>query len=125
FGLPGNPVSALVSCWRFVKPALLKLSGLPEEVSKPIFVKAIACNDLHAGGRRETYLWGQLCLDAAGNHEFHLASGSHSSGNLINLAYTNGLAVVPIGKTLIRAGESILVLQVGEGVTTPHANLTV
>ena len=27
FGLPGNPVSALVSCWRFVQPALRKLSG--------------------------------------------------------------------------------------------------
>src|SRR5207237_7124773 len=31
FGLPGNPVSALVSCWRLVKPALLKLSGLSQE----------------------------------------------------------------------------------------------
>ena len=28
FGIPGNPVSALVSCWRFVQPALKKLSGL-------------------------------------------------------------------------------------------------
>jgi molybdopterin molybdotransferase len=27
FGIPGNPVSALVSCWRFVQPALKKLSG--------------------------------------------------------------------------------------------------
>ncbi|NEO38356.1 MAG: molybdopterin molybdotransferase MoeA [Moorea sp. SIOASIH] len=123
FGLPGNPVSALVSCWRFVKPALLKLSGLPEEVSKPVFVKAIASNDLHAGGSRETYLWGQLCLDAAGAYEFHLASGSHSSGNLINLAQTNGLAVVPIGKTLIRAGESVLVLQVGEGLARAKGNI--
>ncbi|MFM7577141.1 MAG: molybdopterin molybdotransferase MoeA, partial [Microcystaceae cyanobacterium] len=28
FGIPGNPVSALVSCWRFVQPAIAKLSGL-------------------------------------------------------------------------------------------------
>ncbi|HEY9883665.1 MAG TPA: molybdopterin molybdotransferase MoeA, partial [Thermosynechococcaceae cyanobacterium] len=30
FGLPGNPVSALVTFCRFVEPALRKLSGLPE-----------------------------------------------------------------------------------------------
>ncbi|MDY7024197.1 MAG: molybdopterin molybdotransferase MoeA, partial [Cyanobacteriota bacterium] len=31
FGLPGNPVSALVTCWRFIQPALKKLSGLKSE----------------------------------------------------------------------------------------------
>ncbi|MBE9129721.1 gephyrin-like molybdotransferase Glp [Coleofasciculus sp. LEGE 07081] len=110
FGLPGNPVSALVSCWRFVQPALAKLSGLPQAAWKPRFVKAIAFHELRADGRRETYLWGQLQL-VDGCYEFHLAGGSHSSGNLINLAQTTGLAVVPCGQTLISAGESVQVLQ--------------
>jgi molybdopterin molybdotransferase len=116
FGLPGNPVSALVSCWRFVQPALSKLSGLPQEAWEPMFVKAIARHDLRSDGRRETYLWGQLRLDTTGTYEFHLAGGSHSSGNLINLAQTTGLAVVPMGQKLIPAGEPVQVLQVGSPV---------
>jgi molybdopterin molybdotransferase len=116
FGLPGNPVSALVSCWRFVQPAFSKLSGLPQEAWEPMFVKAIAHHDLRSDGRRETYLWGQLRLDTTGTYEFHLAGGSHSSGNLINLAQTTGLAVVPVGQKLISAGEPVQVLQVGSPV---------
>ena len=111
FGLPGNPVSALVSFWRFVQPALKKLSGLSQSWG-PVFVQARSRHDLHSDGKRETYLWGQLHL-VDGYYEFHLASGSHSSGNLINLAQTNGLAVVPVGQTLISAGEQVQVLQVG------------
>ena len=107
FGIPGNPVSALVSCWRFVQPALKKRSGLNNY--QPRFVNAIARHDLKAAGRRETYLWGQLHL-VNGNYEFALAGGSHSSGNLINLAQTNGLAIVPIGQKLIKAESKVKVM---------------
>ncbi len=107
FGIPGNPVSALVSCWRFVQPALKKLSG--QKNYQPMFVKARTRYDLCADGKRETYLWGQLHL-VDGESEFALAGGSHSSGNLINLAQTNGLAVVPIGQKLIAKGEQVRVM---------------
>lgn len=104
FGIPGNPVSALVSCWRFVQPALKKLSG--QQNYQPSFVKAITRHDLKASGKRETYLWGQLHL-VKGQYEFAIAGGSHSSGNLINLAQTNGLAIVPIGQKFIAQGQEI------------------
>ena len=107
FGIPGNPVSALVSCWRFVQPALRKLSGRKEY--KPRFVNAVTRHDLKAAGKREAYLWGQLHL-VNGEYEFALAGGSHSSGNLINLAQTNGLAIVPVGQKLIAAGEKVKVM---------------
>ena len=107
FGIPGNPVSALVSCWRFVQPALRKLSG--QNNYQPRFVKAITRYNLKAGGKRETYLWGQLQL-VNGEYEFTLAGGSHSSGNLINLAQTNGLAIVPVGQKLIAEGEEVRVM---------------
>jgi molybdopterin molybdotransferase len=111
FGIPGNPVSALVSCWRFVQPALKKLSGL-SAAWQPIFVKARSQQTLRSDGKRETYLWGQLQF-IAGEAEFSLAGGSHSSGNLINLAQTNGLAVIPVDQTLISPGETVLVMQNG------------
>ncbi|MBW4622732.1 MAG: molybdopterin molybdotransferase MoeA [Cyanosarcina radialis HA8281-LM2] len=110
FGLPGNPVSALVSCWRFVQPALRKLSGLADGW-EPTFVRARSLQDLRSDGKRETYLWGKLRL-VDGEFEFELAGGSHSSGNLINLAQTNGMAVLPVGQTSIAAGEPVRVLAI-------------
>ncbi len=111
FGLPGNPVSSLVSFWRFVQPALRKLSGVAGGWS-PTFVSAKTGSDLKAGGKRETYLWGQLSLGDDG-YRFTLAAGGHSSGNLVNLSRTNGLAMVPLGETMIRAGSDIKALVLG------------
>ncbi len=110
FGLPGNPVSALATCYRFVRPALRKMSGLAGNWG-PDFVQARSRQDLRADGKRETYLWGQLHL-VDGQYEFALASGPHNSGNLINLAQTTGFAVLPVGQTAIAAGESVSVMQV-------------
>jgi len=107
FGIPGNPVSALVSCWRFVQSTLKKLGGHTNY--QPCFVNATTRHDLKAGGKRETYLWGQLHL-VNGNYEFALAGGSHSSGNLINLAHTNGVAIVPVGEKLIAQGLEVKVM---------------
>lgn len=111
FGLPGNPVSALVTFWRFVAPALQKRSGLATGWG-PTFVPAKTRDALKSGGQRETYLWGKLETTAQG-YEFALAGGGHNSGNLINLAGTNALAVVPVGTKLIAAGATVSVMVVG------------
>ena len=110
FGLPGNPASAMVGFWRFVQPAIAKLSGQIGPWS-PKFVWAEASSDLRAGGKRETYLWGQLTADENG-YRFGRAAGSHSSGNLVNLANTSGLGIVPIGETHIAAGDRVRVLSI-------------
>lgn len=112
FGLPGNPASALVTFWRFVQPAIRKFSGLSGSWEPPL-VQARSTADLRSDGKRETYLWGQLHL-VRGEYEFHLASGGHSSGNLVNLTGTNGLAVLPVEQTTVTAGETVQVMQVGE-----------
>ncbi|RCJ15150.1 molybdopterin molybdenumtransferase [Nostoc sp. ATCC 43529] len=109
FGLPGNPASVLVTFWRFVLPAIKKLSGI-REGWEPVFLKVRSHDELRSDGKRETYLWGKLHL-INGVYEFHKASGSHSSGNLINLAQTNALALLPVGKTLISPQEEVEVLQ--------------
>lgn len=110
FGLPGNPVAALVTFWRFVQSAIKKLSGLAEGW-EPTFVKAVARQELRSDGKRETYVWGQLRL-LDGVYEFQPAGGLQNSGNLINLAQTNGLAILPVGQTVISAGVEVQVLQV-------------
>jgi molybdopterin molybdotransferase len=110
FGLPGNPVSALVTFWRFVQPAIGKLSGR-RDGWLPALIPAIAQQALGADRRRETYLWGQIDWTAQGA-EFSLAGGSSSSGNLINLTGANGLARVLIAQP-VGAGERVWVLPIG------------
>ncbi len=112
FGLPGNPVSALVSCWRFVQPAINKLAGLPQSAWTPTWLNATTTQDLTSSGDRESYLWGKVEL-RDGEYHYTLSGGTQSSGNLINLAGTNALGVVPIGTNLINAGEKVRVLAIG------------
>ncbi|MDT9189856.1 molybdopterin molybdotransferase MoeA [Limnospira fusiformis KN01] len=111
FGLPGNPVSALVTCWRFVQPALRKRSGLTSEFWGPEWWRVRSPMELRSGGKRETYLWGNL-RSVNGETQFILAPGSQNSGNLINLAQTNALAMLPVGQTCIEAGEFVQILKV-------------
>ncbi|KST62268.1 molybdopterin molybdotransferase MoeA [Mastigocoleus testarum] len=108
FGLPGNPGSALVTFWRFVKPAIQKFSGLAEGW-KPEFLQAESLHDLRSNGKRETYIWGNLKVNN-GAYQFQVAGGSQSSSNLINLAQTNALAVIPVGQKSISRREKVQVL---------------
>jgi molybdopterin molybdotransferase len=109
FGLPGNPVSALVGCWRFVRSAIAKFSGLPASNWIPSWIEATTTQDLTADGQRETYLWGKLEL-IDGSYRFSLAGGTQSSANMINLAGTNALVVIPIDTNIITAGAVVQVL---------------
>jgi molybdopterin molybdotransferase len=110
FGLPGNPVSALVTFWRFVQPVLKQIAGVKTGF-EPKFMKVRSQSLLKSDGKRESYRWGKLAL-IEGEYQFKLAGGSHSSGNLINLAQTNALAVLPVGIKLINEGEIVQVLMI-------------
>ncbi|TRT54367.1 MAG: molybdopterin molybdenumtransferase MoeA [Microcystis aeruginosa Ma_QC_C_20070703_M131] len=107
FGIPGNPVSALVSCWRFVQMAIKKLSGLTDYQNK--FLRVVTRDTLQSKGQREVYLWGKIEI-IEGVYQFQLASGQHNSANLINLTGTNALAIIPQGKTTIQAGKTVEVM---------------
>ncbi len=109
FGLPGNPGSAMVTFARFVRPAIRKRSGL-QTGGELEWITAIATADLQSDSKRESYLWGQLRY-VQGQPEFHRATGSGVSGNLINLAGMDALGVVPIGTGTIGVGDTIQLLR--------------
>jgi molybdopterin molybdotransferase len=111
FGLPGNPVSALVTFWRFVEPTIKKLSGIKTGWEAKVLKVKSHC-ELKSNGKMETYIWGKLKLND-GIYEFQQAGGNLSSGNLINLAQTNALAILRVGKTLVTPGEETFILQIG------------
>ncbi len=107
FGLPGNPVSAMVTFWRFVRPALAKLQG-QDPLRDPQWTTAITDEDLRSDGQRETYTWGRLSWHD-GSLRFR-PLGSQQSADLINLAGCHGLAVLPVGSTQIKAGEIVQIM---------------
>ncbi|MDX2273478.1 MAG: molybdopterin molybdotransferase MoeA [Cyanobacteriota bacterium] len=107
FGLPGNPVSALVTFWRFVQPALAKLQSQAPPWD-PRCLTALAQSDLSGDGKRETYLWGSLNWQS--DPPLFTPVLDYQSGNLINLAGCNGLAVVPVGVTGIAAQQPVRVM---------------
>ena len=111
FGLPGNPVSALVTFWRFVEPTIKKLSGIKTGLEAKVLKVKSHC-ELKSNGKMETYIWGKLKLND-GIYEFQQAGGNLSAGNLINLAQTNALAILRVGKTLVTPGEETFILQIG------------
>ena len=111
FGLPGNPVSALVTFWRFVEPTIKKLSGIKTGWEAKVLKVKSHC-ELKSNGKMETYIWGKLKLNDC-IYEFQQAGGNLSSGNLINLAQTNALAILRVGKTLVTPGEETFILQIG------------
>ncbi len=64
-GLPGNPVSSLITAILFLLPALRVLSGLPG--AQPPVGQAVLGADLPANDHRADHLRSRLSLDSAGN----------------------------------------------------------
>jgi molybdopterin molybdotransferase len=108
FGLPGNPVSALVSCWRFIYLGLQRVAGV-DSPQLP-WREAVTGVDLRSDNKRESYLWGRMEINSD-RPEFMPVAGGHSSGNLINLARANALALLPVGQNAT-AGSVVRVLMI-------------
>jgi molybdopterin molybdotransferase len=115
FGLPGNPVSAMVSFELFVKPALLRLMGYRKTV-KPMY-RAVMAEDVVASDGR-TYV---IRVRAWREDEmWHVSStGPQGSSMLRSMVGANGLAFVPGGSRGIRAGEKVDFLLLREDMQEP------
>jgi molybdopterin molybdotransferase len=104
FTLPGNPVSALVSFEIFVRPALLKLAGLPV-APRPEQIATAAVDWRSPSGRRQ-FVRGLLTSSADGDLSVRPVGGQ-GSHLIADLAVANCLAVVAEEVTMVRAGDQI------------------
>ena len=89
FGLPGNPVSAMVTFDVFVRPTLLKMSGRSYEVPT---IEATLREALTSDGRR-SYIRVKLARDDG--QWFAEPTGTQSSGALMSMVQADGLLVIP------------------------------
>ena len=106
-GLPGNPVSAMVSFERFARPAILKMAGR-QELERPS-VSAIVLEELHSDGR-ESYLRAVVSRDEHGY--VALTTGSQGSHIMTSLVQANALLIVPEGVTHVAAGSVLRALMI-------------
>ncbi len=106
FGLPGNPAAVFVTFGLVVRPYLLAMQGVADQLRPPRWVKA-AFDWLQPGTRQE-YLRGNLCLNEAGE-ETVTVFDNQSSGVLSLISRADCLVIMPIGATC-RAGELVQVI---------------
>ncbi len=104
FGLPGNPVAAVVTLEQLVQPVLRKLSGETHE-GTPSLLQATCSVPLKKQPGRQDYQRGWYWQDAQGLQVKTL--GSQSSGMLSSIANANCYIVLPADSASLPAGEVV------------------
>lgn len=104
FGLPGNPVSSLVTFLLFARPALQALAGESPERLRTVATLDESC-ELTPGRMQAVRC--RLELAADGWHA--TVTGPQSSHILTSLLGADALAIIPAGEGELPAGERVLV----------------
>ncbi|MCS7088530.1 MAG: molybdopterin-binding protein [Thermoflexales bacterium] len=99
-GLPGNPVSALINAWLFVKPALEQLQGLDHPRPAPLTRARLRTNLASEAGRED---WWPVRLHRVAN-EWEAEPLHYKSNLIFKLAEADGLLRVPAEATGLEAG---------------------
>lgn len=106
-GLPGNPVSSMVTFEMFARPAILKMLGRTD-LSMPA-VEARLTSTVKNTDRRRIFLRVKVRRGEDGTLEARV-TGSQGSGMLTSMSRSNGLAVVPDFVTEVHEGETVEVM---------------
>jgi molybdopterin molybdotransferase len=104
FGLPGNPVSCMVSFILFIAPALRKAMGQRTSLLPPIVTSRLTAPLKSRGDRRNYLRVRVVSRDGALLSDPMYAQGSGVSTSMVQ---ANGLAIVETGVTAIDAGASV------------------
>jgi molybdopterin molybdotransferase len=111
FGLPGNPVSALVGCELFVKPALRALQGLADP--QPRFEPGRLAVGLRRNEERDEFVRArsqvdgdELVLEPVTGQESHM---------IVHSGVADALVHIPRGNGELAAGATVRWLRLGDG----------
>lgn len=104
FGLPGNPVSVMVTFYQFVTPALKRLMGLTETL--PIRMKVALADDIRKNPGRLEFQRGILKTDADGQLRVH-TTGGQGSHILTSMSRANCFIILPLESGNIERGDLV------------------
>jgi molybdopterin molybdotransferase len=109
FGLPGNPVSALVGVELFVRPALLALQGATDR--EPAYETARLASPLRRNAARDELARARSRRDSDGTLLEPLTG--QESHMIVRAAGADALVLVPQGEGELAAGERVRYLKLG------------
>ncbi|MFB3926356.1 MAG: gephyrin-like molybdotransferase Glp [Syntrophales bacterium] len=105
FGLPGNPVSSMVSFEQFVRPSILKMMGHAKLFRRT--VRAVLKEDIRKKSGLRHFIRAKLAVEKG---EITAApTGEQGSGILKSMVLADGLIVLPEDITVARAGDRVTV----------------
>jgi len=104
-GLPGNPVSTMVTFELFVRPAMRRLLGhrLPFRRTVPVCV----AEPITLGPRLRHFLRAVVQPEGAGGALVARLTGPQGSGILTSMARANALLIVPEDRAVVAAGDTL------------------
>jgi molybdopterin molybdotransferase len=105
FGLPGNPVSAMVTFEQFVRPALRKMAGR-RSLFRPT-VRARLADGLRKQTGRLHFV--RVDLERDGDEIVARHTGNQSSGVLRSMLLARGLLIFPAEASELREGDTATV----------------
>jgi len=105
-GLPGNPVSSMVTFELFVRPAILKMMG-KKNLTKPTVDAVIEEPIVNTDGRR---IFARAVVEKRGGQYFARLTGPQGSGILTSMALANGLVIVAEDKPGVKKGDIVQVM---------------
>jgi molybdopterin molybdotransferase len=104
-GLPGNPVSSMITFEQFARPAILKMLGRKDMRKATIHAR---CESpvMNTDGRR---IFARVNVSEQ-NGEYHARIvGPQGSGVLTSMTQANGLMIIPEDVPAVSAGETVAV----------------
>jgi molybdopterin molybdotransferase len=116
-GLPGNPVSTMVTFELFVRPAIRKMLGHTNLFRRTVNVTV--AEPIELGPRLRHFLRAVVSEDADGSRTARLA-GPQGSGILTSMAKANALLIVPETKQKVTQGERLAAILLEDPVHTPE-----
>jgi molybdopterin molybdotransferase len=105
FGLPGNPVSSMISFEQFIRPAILKMIGHQKIFRKT--VRAILQDDIEK--RMDFTHFIRALVKAGGDGYTVSTTGEQGSGILKSMVRANGLIVLPENVEKVKSGAEVKV----------------
>jgi len=110
FGLPGNPVSTMVTFELFVRPALWKMMGR-RDLHRPRITATLAADVEHRPGRQE-FIRATVGYAEAGWQA--VPTGAQGSGILGSMLRANALIVAPADSGDIAAGTAVTAILINQ-----------
>jgi len=102
-GLPGNPVSSMITFEQFARPAILKMIG-KKVLAKPT-IRAIIDGDItNTDGRR---VFARVVVTRRSGQYYASLTGPQGSGILTSMVKANGVAVIPESSKGVKSGDMV------------------